>query len=232
VGSRVAASAPHLIPAGELVRVVKVDVKRSRVDLQLHLEEPLLISWTEGPFELFDQARCRIELELEVPREWIKKKSEDEIRELLATVLELHPDRDLLERSESWNRRRVEALPEGYEDSRAEYEQWRVTRLRGELLSALDKTLRSAQRVVDRADDDPSYGAGMAAGMEKEANRYRSWDDCDELVKESFYPAGKDAPAGYDGADEKEWEKGYRDGQTLAFNVELGRRIGACLEEI
>lgn len=174
--------------------------------------------------------RCRVELEIDVPREWIKKKSDREIGALVETLLERHLSRESVHRSEHWNRRQVEPLPEGYDELLGEYQHWRASRLRGELLSTLDETLRSAQRVIDRAGASPAYGAGLAEGMEKEANRYRSWDDCEELVGERLYPAGKDAPAELEGSDEEDWEQGYRDGQVVAFSVELARRIGACLE--
>lgn len=231
LGTRVLSSGPHTLPAGELGRVAKVDLKRSRVDILIDIDEPRLISWTEGPYELFDQARCRVELEVEVPREWVKKKWTNEIEALLGSVLERYDDQEAVDRSERWNRREVEPLPDGYDEVYREYRIWKSAQLRGELVSALADALRDAQRVIDRTDDDPAYGAGLAAGMEKEADRYRSWDECEELVDESFYPAGKDAPSGFDGSDEREWEKGYRDGQAVAFNVELARRIGECLRE-
>ena len=164
-----------------------------------------------------------------MPREWVKKKMVPEIEALLASIFERHDDQESVARSERWNQRQVEPLPEGYEEVLAEYQTWKAARLRAELLSTLDEALRKAQRVVDRADDDPAYGAGLAAGMEREADRYRSWDDCEELAADSFYTSSKAAPSEFDGSDEREWEQGYRDGQVVAYGVELARRVAGCL---
>lgn len=232
LGTRVLSTAPYRLPTGELGRIAKVDVKRSRIDILIDVDEPLLISRTEGPFELFEQARCRVELEIEVPREWVKKKWMEQIEALFSSVLERYDDQESVMRSERWNRRDVEPLPDGYDEVLAEYTVWKAARLKDELLSGLDRALREAQRVIDRADDDPAYGAGFSAGLERESGKYRSWDDCAELSEENFYPSGKDAPGDFEGSDEREWEKGYRDGQVVAFNVELARRIGGCLTDL
>ena len=231
LGTRVLTAAPYRLPVGELGRIAKVDVKRSRIDVLVDIDEPLLISRTEGPFELFDQAGCRVELEIEVPREWVKKKSLEPIEALLASLFESHDDQEAATRSEQWNRREVEPLPEGYDEVYEEYTVWKAARLKEDLLARLDKALRDAQRVIDRADDDPAYGAGFSAGMERESGRYRSWDDCSELADESFYPGSRDAPGEFEGSDEREWEKAYKDGQVVAFNVDLARRIGDCLRD-
>lgn len=232
LGTRVLSTAPYRLPAGELGRIAKIDVKRSRVDILIEIDEPYLVSWADGPFQLFDQARCRVELEVEVPREWVKKKMVAEFESLLAAILEQHEDQESVTRSERWNRREVEPLPDGYAETFTEYRVWKGEQLRGELLVSLDRSLRDAQRVIDRADDDPAYGAGFTAGLEKEADRYRSWDDCEDLVDETFYPNGRGAPSGFEGADEREWKKGYKEGQIVAFNVALARRIGDCLGEL
>ncbi len=228
LGSRVLSSGPHRVPAGELGRVAKVDVKRSRIDILVDIDKPLLVSWADGPYELFDQARCRVELEVKVPREWVKKKLVNEIETLVSRVLERHDDQASVARSERWNRREIEPLPEGYEEVFLEYRAWKAGQLRIELLSTLDEALR----VIDRADDDPAYGGGLAAGMEKEADQHRSWGECEEIAGKSFYPVGKDAPSEFEGSDEKDWERGYRDGQVVAFHVELAQRIGVCLGEL
>ena len=38
-----------------------------------------------------------------------------------------------------------------------------------------------------------------------------------------------EAPAGYTGSDEREWEDGYRDGRILAVEIELARRLERCI---
>jgi hypothetical protein len=232
VGNRTLSSATHRLARGELVRVLKVDVKRSRIDIMISLDEPLLVSWTEGPYELFDQATCRIELEIAVPRELVKKKRLGEIESVLASLLERHESQESVAGSANWNRREVEPMPAGHDETLAEYRTWKAARLREDLATTLADALEKAQRAIDRANGGPAYGAGMAAGIEKEARRYRSWDECDELVAETHYPAGKGAPSEFEGSDKREWERGYRDGQVVAFNVELSRHIAECLEDL
>ena len=57
----VSASAEHRLPVGEVVHIDKVKVKRSRVDLLLSVDEPILVSLRDGPFELFNEARALAE---------------------------------------------------------------------------------------------------------------------------------------------------------------------------
>lgn len=230
LGTRVVSAALHRLPTGELGRIAKVDLKRSRIDILIDIDEPLLVSWTDGPYQLYEQALCRVELEIEVARDLVKSKRLDEIESLLSRVLERHDDQESVARSERWNRRVTESTPEGYDEILDEYRAWSATRLRAALVATLDDALTAALRVIDGADDDAAYGAGLAAGIKMEASRYRSWDECEELVGESFYPVGRDAPSEYEGGDERQWERGYRDGQVVAFNAELSRRIGRCLE--
>ena len=54
---------------GELAKLDKVDVNRSRIDLHLSLSEPMLVPWQEGPFTLYRESACKVELEIAVPRE-------------------------------------------------------------------------------------------------------------------------------------------------------------------
>ena len=100
--------------------------------------------------------------------------------------------------------------------------------MQGELASILGEALR----VVDRADDEPAYGAGLAAGLEREKRRYRSWDACEEVADTRFYADHEDAPSELGGSEKRDWERGYRDGQLLAFQVALARRISECFRDL
>src|SRR5512134_166341 len=58
---------------GELAKVTKVDAGRHRIDVRISLVEPVLLSHREGPFTLYDELSCRVELEVEVPRDQVKE---------------------------------------------------------------------------------------------------------------------------------------------------------------
>ena len=53
-GAGVSSKAKRRFDFGELVKIDKINLKRSRIDLFLSLSEPVLVCRVEGPFELFD----------------------------------------------------------------------------------------------------------------------------------------------------------------------------------
>src|SRR5580765_4015533 len=53
-GSLVQSKGRFRFRAGELAQVQKIDLKRSRLDLSLSLPEPLLLSFQDGPFTLYN----------------------------------------------------------------------------------------------------------------------------------------------------------------------------------
>ena len=65
-GSLVKSKGDHRFQPGELAKINKIDVKKSRLDLLLTLAEPMLIPYQEGPFTLYREAQCKIELEIMV----------------------------------------------------------------------------------------------------------------------------------------------------------------------
>ena len=69
----VTSKASRRFEPGELGKVDKVKVKRSRVDLLLTLDQPVLASRLDGPFELFDERPCKVQLIFEMPREWLSR---------------------------------------------------------------------------------------------------------------------------------------------------------------
>ncbi len=58
----------HRFEGGELAQVDKLNVASGRVDLYLTLAEGLLVPRREGPFELFDERTCKVQLMVELPR--------------------------------------------------------------------------------------------------------------------------------------------------------------------
>ena len=65
--------------AGELVKIDKVKVKRSRVDLLTTFSEPVLVASQDGPFELYHERECKAQLIFEVPRTVIKTGNADAV---------------------------------------------------------------------------------------------------------------------------------------------------------
>jgi hypothetical protein len=53
--------------AGEIATVDKIDVTWTRIDVSIGFLEPYRVTWTDGPYTLYDQRRCRVQLKLELP---------------------------------------------------------------------------------------------------------------------------------------------------------------------
>lgn len=221
----------HHFGAGELGRVHKLNQHRSRVDLHVDLVEPLRTSELRGPFELYDQVACQIELEIAVPRNLVKSKSIDAINALVAQIAEAHTSREGAASSINHNGRIVEPYPDDYERTLAEYRTWLDETLGRPLRDRLAEAVEEDAEIVDDVRRDPEYGGGLALGM-ADFDRSLAYKDCDDLTDETFYPGSGKAPSELSGSDETNWRDGYRDGQVLAFNVELARAITECLLEI
>jgi hypothetical protein len=90
----VASKAPQRFEAGELVKIDKVNAKRQRVDLLVSLAAPVRISRVDGPFELFDEKECKVQLIVPVAREDIKSSNDAAIMSRLGNLLTLYPSLD------------------------------------------------------------------------------------------------------------------------------------------
>jgi hypothetical protein len=61
--------------AGELVRIDNVKVGTfSGLDLNFTVVEPFRLSWQDGPFEVHEQRRCRVQLHFDVSRDVRKER--------------------------------------------------------------------------------------------------------------------------------------------------------------
>jgi len=120
-GRLVSSRGGHRFEKGELARVERVDAKRSRVDLRLSITEPVLRSYSDGPFTLYEEATCRIEIEVEIPRDMVKAKDASSIDRTLAPLLERFATLEQAERSRRFNGRRRDDYPEDYERTLAEH---------------------------------------------------------------------------------------------------------------
>jgi hypothetical protein len=217
----------HFTP-GELARVEKVNLKSDRFDIYLIVAEKVLDSYRDGPFTLYTERTCKIQLKVAVPREVIKAGDPGPVNSLLEDVLETFGSAEAASRSAHWNGRLREAFPEDYEQTLRRHEAWKAEQENAKVIAAANAAVEEAARVADRVSDDPSFLTGFAAGVEAA----RSWSapSCSFLLGTSFSSLERKAPSPPRGvADNRAFERGFRDGQALRFNLELARRLRECV---
>jgi hypothetical protein len=227
-GTRVVSKASHGFAAGELARVDKVNLKSSRVDVYLALAEPLRVARQEGPFTLYDDRTCKVQLLIEVPGKEIRAGNLAAVEAAIAQAVTAFATREAALASERWNRREREPLPDDYDETLARYEAWRAEQVNVRLAETRERAIDEADRLVDRLDDDPRYLEGFAAGARE--MRYWSAPSCESLAGSPPSFAERDAPREHrgDAPEQKAWRRGFRDGQALAFNVALARAVRGC----
>ena len=227
-GARLGGQGEHRLGPGELAQVRKVDVKRNRVDLLLDIVEPLRISYQDGPFQLFRQAECRIELKFEISRSALKKGGVAEADSHFLKILERHETLSSVEASALYNARRVEPFPPGYDDVLAEYEAWKEEQVSLAVHDRLAEALDAANRISNQVRTSQSYSEGFTAGLRYVNSSYLIGGDCYALLDKVFYPADSNPPIAV-GYDASEWQAGHRDGQALVFHLELARGLARCI---
>lgn len=223
----------HRFDTGELGRVDNLNLQRARIDLLVTLLEPLRVEFRDGPFQLYEQLECRVELEIPVPRETVRKGAADQLDELLRGFLERAPEHApehaTAQESPLWNRRRVEPLPDDHEERLAEYHAWKEEQhylaLRGRLAEALDR----AEDIAAHADHSVAYAQGLVLGMREFDQERRFSATCEELPGSRFSADWGRPPEELDDHDERDWKDGFEDGQRLLFEIDLARRLERCL---
>ncbi len=228
-GGRLGGRGEHSFGIGELGQVKKVDVKRNRVDLLVDLIEPLRISFEEGPFQLYRQARCGVELQFEVPRAALKKGGVSAADSYISKILEGHDSQGLARSSELYNARQVEPFPDGYEALQSEYEAWKVQQVKAAVRDRLASTLDAASRIGDRARSNQSYSEGFTAGLRYSGSSLIGPTDCYQLIHQTLYAVTQNPPSTSIDTDTVEWQAGNRDGQELSFHLDLARGLERCL---
>jgi hypothetical protein len=222
----VASKAPYHFSAGELVKIDNVKVKRQRVDLMLTLAAPLRFARMDGPFELFDQRQCRVQLMVFVPRQMVKSA---DLEGLLAEVrrhITLHASYDAAQMSDDWNGRELEPFPDDYQETLQRHSAWKAEQTNIAVREGIDHALSEAAEVAEDIDDDEDYLAGFGAGAEKMADF--SVTSCGSLLSVSFTTYRKNPPADRTRA----FEDGWDDGQKLVFHVLLAERLRSCLVSV
>ena len=224
VGSAgVASKARNRFAAGELVKIDNVKVKRQRVDLLLTLDAPLRVSRMDGPFELFDQSSCRVQLMVFVPRELVKNSDLEGLLTEVKKHITLYSSREDAEISDNWNGREMKPLPDDYEDTLHRHAIWKAEQTNAAVRDGIDHALSEAAEAIEDLDDDADYLAGFGEGSEKMGEF--SVTSCDTLLSLSFSNYRKRASSG----QSKSWKDGWNDGQKLVFHVLLADRLRSCL---
>ena len=216
---------------GELAQVVKVDLKRSRLDLLVNLSEPILVSYREGPFTLYNEARCLIELEVELPREVVARDNLDGVDTALRPILRRHTSLDEAMQAKAWNQRKRDAYPPDYDQTLAEHRIWKAEQANAAIRARIDQAMAETTRLADRVTSDADYLKGLAAGIE--AMRAVDLGRCADLVTRDFKsvaPApARLALAAFAGEAATRYTNGFQDGQRLVFGLESLRLLPQCL---
>ena len=229
VGGRATGSGQRRFASGEAAVVDKVNLKSERFDLYLSLVEPVLIERQDGPFTLFDERECRVQLMVPLSRAEVRAGGPAAVEDALAPLLARFATVPEAERSPGWNRRRREELPPDYQITVARHARWQAEQTNAAVQAAQQRAVETATRLLERVHDDADYLAGFAAGVE--AMRSSRQPECAALASASFTSAEQKPPHDRrgDGAAQRAWQSGFRDGQELAFNLAVAGAARGCL---
>lgn len=209
---------------GELGKVRRVDVKKSRVDVFVDLAENVLVAYGDGPFKLYREASCQVELMFEVPRGIVKARDAEALDTFLLRVMERYQGREAAEGSSVWSRRRREPYPDDYDQVLAAHRVWKAEQHNVAVQAKIDAALEDAGKVIARVDgDDAAYADGLAKGIE--AMKRTELGNCNRLMATRLESLRKKVPSG-DVTDP--WKEGWYDGQRLAYDLEAVRLLPAC----
>jgi len=214
--------------AGELAKLDRVDLKRSRMDLLLTLQEPVLIPYRDGPFTLYREAFCKIELEIELPRAVVREKDTDAVERSLLAILERYASEQDAIASVSYNEREREQYPHDYETTVARHAVWKAEQINLSVQAKIDHAVDETSRLADRIDPDAAYLGGFAEGIV--AARGVNLDRCSNLLSIDLGEIRR--RAGRTGASRQEvpasWVAGFEDGKVLVYGLEMIRNLPAC----
>ncbi len=208
---------------GELAKVERVDARRSRLDVRLVLAEPLLAARRDGPFTLYDERRCVVDLEIEVPREVVKEKDVAGVETRLAPVIERFATADAARRAPRYNGREREPFPEDYDRTLREHAAWSAERTNQAVQAALDRARDEAGRVGERLQADVTYLKGFATGIEEA--RDGAYASCETLVARV---PGSRGPEKDETDEQRRVRLGRNDGYALGLWLDALRRLPSC----
>jgi len=226
-GRRVSGSRALSFEVGELAQIDKIDLHRARLDLMLTLAEPMRVSWQDGPFTLYRQAACRVELQADLPRSAVAGGDVAAVERALSQALERYDARNEAEGSRSWNARQVEPYPEGYDATLAEHARWKAEEANAAVHDRIGQAQAETVRVTERIESDDAYLSGFAQGVE--LARDLAWPACEGMVRGGVEGFLTRVPAGEKTDSQRRHDRGFEDGQRLVVSLELGKRLPGCL---
>lgn len=218
----------HRFQKGELAKVIRVDAKRSRIDLQLSLAEPILRSYNDGPFTLYEEVACRLEMEVEIPREMVKSRDAASIDRALAPLLERFATLEQARRSRRFNGREREDYPGDYGQTLAEHAIWKAEQQNALVRARIDEALRVTEEITARVSGDPPYLSGFSRGVE--AARAMDVGGCSQLLSLDISTQQRRVMRAGDGDDEMppRVARGYEDGKRLLLGLEMISGLTEC----
>ncbi len=222
----VASKAGRRFAVGEVMKIDKIKVKRSRVDLLTTFSEPVLVKSQDGPFELYHERTCRAQLIFEVPRQVIKTRDIDAVLTAVSSALTTYSTLAAAEDSDGWNGRKRDPFPPDYDLTLARYERWKAEQVNAAVTVGIEKASAEAADAIEDIERDADYLDGYGAGVEK--MQHLDIDDCDRLVGASFSSFKDSPPSDKSG----KWKRGFKDGQSLVFHVHQLRKLRHCFVPI
>jgi len=219
----VASKAQYQFDVGELATIDNTKVKKRRIDLMLSLAAPLRLSNMDGPFELYEQRQCQVQLIVFVPRELVKGENVEGLLAQVQQHITLYPSYDAARMSDGWNGRELQPFPDDYQDTLQRHAVWKAEQTNVAVQKGIDFALSEAAKVTDDIDDDDDYLAGFGAGAEKMVGF--SVTSCDSLLNASLTTYRENPPADQTRA----FKDGWHDGQKLVFNILVADRLRSCM---
>jgi hypothetical protein len=240
VSGRLVSSKGHWrFKPGELAKVDSIDLKRNRIDIKMTLAEPLLVSHQDGPFTLYDEASCRMELQVEVARDLVKGKDVGGLDQNLRIVIERYATEEEARASNRYNGRERDPYPDDYEKTVAAHAAWRARQTNIAVQARIDALVDDTSRIPERITGDPDYMSGFVRGVE--TGRSSRPDSCPGLmsvgsgttrISSGYHGAVAVVPAGRGGTGETEaqarFNRGYTDGVRLTQGLDAIRRLPGC----
>jgi hypothetical protein len=226
-GDLVKSGGAHRFLNGELARLNKVDLKRSRLDLMLSLTEPILVPAPDGPFTLYRELSCKVELKVEIPREAVKSQSIDDIEKAMLTVVERHSNEDSAVSSELYNGRERDPYPDDYEETLHAHAVWQAEETNKAILAKLERARKETRELADRMTSDPDYLEGFLAGVE--TAKSKDLNACSTLMAIDLDSGASRKP---DDARQARIQRGSTDGRNLIYSLMMERNLMECLVEV
>jgi hypothetical protein len=229
-GALVQGKGRYRFKPGELARVQSIDLKRASVEIGLSLQEPLLHSFQDGPFTLYREIRCLVDLDVELPRALVAGKDLKEINDFLQPILARYFSPEDATRSRAWNGRVRDPFPADYERTMALHDAWKAEQSNAAVQARIDQAREETARLVDRISNDPDYLRGFAAGIE--VMRSQDLTRCSDILGRDFATIASSperllASISSDAAART--KRGYQDGARMVFGLESLRRLPECL---